>query len=263
MQGMPPFELVAIRGLAGTLVCAVAAIAMGDGSMLGLAFQPWVMARSTMEIGGNLVYTLAILYMPIADVVSIVLVAPLFTLVGAWALWRERLGGLRLALIAAGLFGAMLVAQPGTTAASPYALLGFLTALMVSSRDLLSRKVPAVVPATVVAMSVMMGMVLAGTTCSLLFETPVLPDVRNGGFAMLAAVFMVLGQMGAYLAFKIEPFRTVAPFMYSIMVWAGLLGYFVFADVPNNLALTGMVIVVAAGLAILMFDKRETEAAPA
>ena len=55
----------------------------------------------------------------------------------------------------------------------------------------------------------------------------------------------------------------VAPFYYSFTLWAVISGLVVFGHLPNALALAGILLVVASGLAVVLFDDRRRRPAPA
>ena len=261
LADMPLFQLVLMRGIAGVALCFILLVALGHGRDIKMMFNPWVLARGFCEVGANFGFTFAILNMPIADVTAIAQICPLFVLVGAKLIWGERLGPSRLVLIALGIAGALLVAQPGTTAASPYAILGFLTALSAATRDLITRKVPGEVPAPIVAFTVLVTLMLAGGAGMLAFETPVMPELRHILLMALAGALMVGGHICIFIAYKIGPARSVAPFMYSLTLWAVLAGVVLFGDIPNTLAIAGMALVVLAGLLIIYVDGRRRPAA--
>ena len=65
------------------------------------------------------------------------------------------------------------------------------------------------------------------------------------------------GHLLLYLTYRIGEARTVAPFMYTLTIWAVLSGLVVFGDIPNTLAIAGMVLVTLAGLAIIWLDGRQ------
>ena len=218
MADLPIFQLVVMRGYAGITLCLILVVTLGQAHYLQQMFNPWLLARGICELGGNFGFTFAILHMPISDVTAIAQTCPLLVLVGAKLIWGEHLGLPRLMLIIMGITGAMMVAQPGATAASPYALLGFLVAASAATRDLITRKVPTGIPAAVVALAVLVVLTIVGAICLPIFETPVFPSMRNMGLMILSGALMVGGHMGVFLAFKIGPVRSVAPFMYSLIL---------------------------------------------
>lgn len=260
-SGAPLFQMNAIRGAASALLCLLVVIAMGEARNLRHLANPWAVGRGLCETVANVGFTIAITRIPLADVTAIVQTCPLFVLLGAWLIWGERIGPVHLLLIAAGLTGAVMVAQPGAAAASPYALLGFLVAAAAAGRDLLTRRVPGHLPAPVVALSVILVIMLASALTSAAIETPVMPDGQSLLLMLLAGSVVVGGHVLVFLAYKIGPARTVAPFMYSLTVWAVLAGVIVFGDVPNGLTMAGMALIILSGLAIIALDGRRRIAA--
>jgi drug/metabolite transporter (DMT)-like permease len=258
LGGVPLFQLIFLRGIASVLLCLILLVALDHGRDLMMMLNPWVLARGLCEVVANFGFTLAIYHMAIADVTAIAQTCPLLVLVGAKLIWREHLGLSRLLLIALGISGALLVAQPGATAASPYAILGFLVAASAATRDLITRKVPADIPAPVVAFSVLVILMLAGGAAMLVSETPVFPDWHNAGLMFLAGALMVCGHIGIFVAYKIGPARSVAPFMYSLTLWAVLAEVALFGDIPNMLAIAGIGFILLAGLLVIYLDNRRT-----
>lgn len=252
----PFFQLVVMRGIGGVLVCLLLLLVLGQGRDISRAVNPMLLARGACEVVANFAFTLALFNMAIADLTAIAQTCPLFVLLGAWLIWGERLQTPQLLLIGLGMCGALLVAQPGTSAASPYAVLGFFTAIAAAVRDLITRKVPGEIPALVVALTVLAMLTLAGVAGMLLFETPVVPQPRTMGLMLFAGALMVGGHACVYLAYRIAPARTVAPFMYSLTLWAVLAGLLLFNDVPNPLAIAGMALVALAGLLVIFLDQR-------
>jgi drug/metabolite transporter (DMT)-like permease len=261
LADLPLFELALLRGIASVLICLMLVLALGHGRGLMMMFNPWLLARGFCEVVANFGFTFAIFHMPIADVTAIAQTCPLLVLVGAKLIWGERLGPSRFVLIAMGIAGALLVAQPGATAASPYALLGFLVAISAAIRDLITRKVPAHIPAPIVAFTVIVILMIAGGIGMLVFETPVMPGSNHIVLMVLAGALMVGGHICIFIAYKIGPARSVAPFMYSLTLWAVLAGALLFGDIPNTLAIAGMALVVLAGLLIIYVDRQREPAA--
>jgi drug/metabolite transporter (DMT)-like permease len=257
----PLFQLVFMRGYAAVTLCLILIVAMNQAKDLRRMFNPWLVSRGLCEVVANFGFTFAIIYMPIADVTAIAQTCPLLVLLGARLIWGEHIGGLRMIIIAAGIMGAMLVAQPGTSAASPYAILGFLTALAAATRDLITRKVPQDIPAPVVALTVLFILMVAGGIGMAIFETPIIPESHHIFLMTLAATLMIGGHVCIFLAYRLGEARTVAPFMYTLTVWAVLAGVILFNDVPNALAIAGMTLVVVAGLAVIYVDGQQRKAA--
>jgi drug/metabolite transporter (DMT)-like permease len=178
-------------------------------------------------------------------------------LLGAWFFRGEKLGWARAGLIVLGILGALLVAQPGASAASPFAALAFITALSSATRDLITPNVPRDMPPLVATLAVLVVLTLAGAVGTLTFETQVMPESRSIWLMVIAGATGVAGHFFLYIAYRIGPARSVAPFMYTLMIWAVLSGLLLFGEVPNMLAIAGMVLVALAGLAIIWLDGQQ------
>jgi drug/metabolite transporter (DMT)-like permease len=260
LQDAPLFQLVFMRGFAAVTLCLVLIVALDQAGHLHQVLNPWLVARGLCEVVANFTFTFAIYHMAIADVTAIAQTCPLMVLLGARLLWGERLGLLRLGLIGLGIIGALLVAQPGASAASPYAVLGFLTAISAATRDLITRRVPQNIPALIVAFTVLLILMIAGGIGMVTLETPVLPLPRHFLLMAVAGTLMIAGHSLIFTAYRTGEARSVAPFMYTLTIWAVLAGVILFNDIPNLLAIAGMGLVVLAGLAIIFLDDRQRRA---
>lgn len=260
MEHAPLFELMLMRGLVSLTVCLGLILATGEAGSIPRMTDKWLVARGVLETIANLSFIFALGYIAIADLTAIVQTCPLFVLLGAWAFRGEALGGLRLFLILLGIAGAMLVAQPGSGAVSPLASLAFITAIASAVRDLLTPNVPKGMPPLVAAFTVITILTLTGLIGMLALETPVVPGPREILLMVVSGTMAVAGHLLLYLTYRLGEARTVAPFMYTLTIWAVLSGLVIFGEVPNTLAIAGMVLVTLAGLAIIWLDGRQRRA---
>ena len=262
LSDAPPLQVLIMRGIAACLWCLPILLILGHGRDLPKVFNRWVALRSLCEVFAILSFILALNEMPIADITAIAQIAPLLVLLGIWLFFGDRIGMLRLALIGVGITGALLVAQPGSEAASPMAILGFFTALGAAGRDIVTRKVPPGTPALIVTFSTLLIVMLCATAGSLAFETQVTPTFRHGWLMVIAGFFLMCGHLFVFLAFRIGEARVVAPFNYAFMIWAGLSGLLIFNEVPNALAIVGMALIMLAGLAVIALENRTRQGGP-
>lgn len=256
----PLFQLMLIRGLVSIVIMLGLLLAMGQAGQLPRMFNRWLMARGLLESVANVSFTLALAYVAIADLTAIAQICPLLVLLGAWVFRGESLSPLRIVLILLGIAGALMVAQPGTGAVSLYASLAFLTAIAAAIRDLLTPRVPRDMPPLIATFTVIALLAATGGIGTLAFEDQVMPNARVMLLMALAAVLSVAGHLLLYIAYRTGEARTVAPFMYSLTIWAVLSGLILFGDIPNTLATAGMALVALAGLAIIWLDGRQRRA---
>jgi drug/metabolite transporter (DMT)-like permease len=257
LDGVPPLQTLVLRGISATFWCFLLVFATGNGGKLKLALHPWVTVRSLLEVVAVSCFILALAHVPLADVTAIYQIAPLLVLAAAAFLWGEHVGPLRWLLIGLGMVGALLVAQPGKTGASPFALLAFITAFASAARDVCTRKVPADVPGPINTVAVVVTVMLAAWLLSSLFETRVAVTQPVMLYALASGFFVMLGHLFVFLAFRMASARAVAPFYYSFTVTAVLFGMVFFSEIPNLLKVIGIGLILACGLGVLALENKK------
>ena len=150
----------------------------------------------------------------------------------------------------------LTVAQSGAATASPYAILGLATAIGGAARDIVSRKVPPNIPTLVVAFAMLIIVMAAAGIATGIFETWVPPQPKHLLLMAVSGIFLVGGHVFLFQAFRYASARTLAPFYYSFTVWALLAGFTIFGNVPNGIAVAGMVMIMVAGLTMILLDGR-------
>ncbi|MER8595570.1 DMT family transporter [Mesorhizobium sp. M1182] len=255
--GLPPYEVLFLRGAAATLWGIPLLFMLGYGKQIPLILDAKVLRRNMLELGAILCYVVALANMQIADSTALGQITPLLMLVGSSMLFGERIGGLRLALIGLGFIGAVMVAQPTMQGISVYALLALGNAALSAARDLAGRKVAADVPGMVVAISAVIVVLAGAGVAHLVSEQWVVPEIRHLLLMGGAGLFLIFGHFFIFMAYRVGPTSVVAPFYYCFTVWAVISGVVVFRQLPNALAICGILLVVASGLTIVSLDERK------
>ena len=253
---LPPFEVLFLRGVAASFASALMLAVSGDWRGISGVFDPRALMRAAGETLSVLCYIVALARLPIADVIAILQTAPLFLILGVALLMRERVGAFRLALVLVGFAGALLVAQPGPAGVSPAAALAFASALLIAARDLVGRGVPARIPVMVVTFATNVMVMAAAAAMSLAFERWEAPRSWHLAFLGFAGLFVTLGHFGLLLAYRLGRTPAVAPFFYSFALWGVLAGLVVWRLLPDVVALAGIAMIVASGVAIVLIDQR-------
>ena len=258
-EALPPFEVLFLRGVAATICCGTLVLALGHGRAVGRCVNKGSLLRAAFETASVLCYVVALASMPIADVIAIVQTAPLVLILLVALVWREAVGARRIAFIAIGFAGALLVAQPTADGLSPAALLAFASAFGVALRDLIGRGIPSAIPALVVTFATVVIVMIGSGVLMLLIDDFVMPSPRHALYLAAAGLFVTIGHFGIFMAYRLGAPGVIAPFFYSFAVWAVVAGVVVFHELLNPLAFLG---IAASGLGIVLFDRR-TSRAPA
>jgi drug/metabolite transporter (DMT)-like permease len=252
----PPYEVLALRGVFGTIWAIALLAAMGDLFKLPMALNRWVFLRGILEVGAILTYILALAKSTVGDVTAIFQTTPLLVILGMVFIHREPTTYKLMILVAMGFAGALMVAQPGSGATSPYLMFAFFTALFAALRDLAGRRVSPEVPALAATLITIVFVLIGAVVVGLSFETWVMPQQHNLWQLGAASLVMMLGHMFIFLAYRHASAQAVAPFYYAFLLWAVVASYFIFGDIPNELAVLGMALIIVSGLAIVYVEKQ-------
>ncbi len=186
--------------------------------------------------------------LPLAEAISIAFTAPLFVTALSGPVLGEPVRPRRWAAVVIGLIGALIIVRPGTAAFQFDALYILASALCFSLAMLVTRRMAKT--ETNVAM-------LAYTTLGAgIASLPLMPFVWRqpaAGDVWLFALIGIVGGMAAYLliaAYRNAPAAVVAPFDYTGLVWAALLGWIIWQERPEPLVWLGAAIIALSGLYI-------------
>jgi drug/metabolite transporter (DMT)-like permease len=256
LADLPPYEVLTLRGISGIFCALVVMAAMGDLTKLPSAFNRWVLLRGILEVVAILTYILALAHAPIGDVTAIFQITPLLVILGMVFLHREETQIIRLILVALGFAGALLVAQPGSGVTSPYLMFAFATALFAALRDLAGRRVSSAIPALLATFITIVMVMSAAALVGVSTESWLVPSAHHILLMAAAGLLMMLGHMFTFLAYRNASAQAVAPFYYAFMIWAVVMGFMIFGDVPNTIAMAGMLLILASGLGIVYVERR-------
>jgi drug/metabolite transporter (DMT)-like permease len=254
--GLPPYEVLFIRGVMASVLMFPFILLSGNGKHLRHVVDKWVLIRNSFEFLAVLCFIVALANMPIADLSALGQISPMLLLLGVSIVYREKIGVQRMALITLGFVGALLVAQPGLNGFSPYMVLGFLCAMGTAARDIAGRKIGSNVPAPIVAYATLLLVMVGAGIVTFVFEDWVMPTPRHLLLLAGSGLFLSLGHLFIFMSYRNAATGAVAPFYYLFSVWAVLSGFFVFGTFPNTLALFGIGLIVASGIAVVLLDER-------
>ncbi|PWE29389.1 EamA family transporter [Maritimibacter sp. 55A14] len=245
---LPLFETIFLRGLATIVMLAVLCAVQGhlhfriprpDLRVIG-----W---RTFGEIGATICFLTALMHMPLANITAILQSLPLAVTLAAAVFLAEPVGWRRMAAIAVGFAGVMLIVRPGTEGFDRYSVLALVAVAFVVLRDLSTRRLSPGVSTAMVSLLTALAITTMGGLVSLA-EGWVMPRPADLALVVLAGVFIVGGYVFLVAAMRVGEIAMVAPFRYVSLVWALVLGWAVFGDFPSSLTLLGAGVVVGTGL---------------
>jgi drug/metabolite transporter (DMT)-like permease len=205
------------------------------------------LARGFLLASATLIYFTSLRVLPLADAAAISFVLPLFVAALALPMLGERLDLSRTVAIFAGLFGALLIVRPGSDVFTWYALLPMAMAFLNALYQILTRKVAGIEhPLTSLIWGAIVGAVLLSLIAPFDWKTP-----ESAWHWTLLCVIGLCASIGHYLLIRAYDYANatlLAPYTYTAIVWAVVLGFFMFGNLPDGWTVAGMAVIVFSGL---------------
>lgn len=212
------------------------------------------LGRSVAQVNSQSMMLIALGMMPLAGVVAINFSAPLFAALFA-AIWlHERIGTARALALFAGFCGVLLVASPGASSFTIGALFAIGNAVSYGGVTTAVRGLSATESAETLTMHQMVWL-----TAFFALSLPVFgfawPSNGTDWTVLLAnGVLNGLGQYWWTRALSLAPPAALGPYSYFSLVWAMILGFLFWGDVPTLVLIAGSAIVVGSGMFLLWHE---------
>ena len=262
-------QLVTARFLVQLAILAPIVWLTGRTFRLSRRATALTMARTILHILGIGMMFMALRYLPLADAVAIAFVMPFIMLILGHFILGEEVGSKRIIACVVGFSGTLFVIQPSFAEVGWPALLPLGVALDFALFMLITRKIAKDIdPVSLQAISGAMATAILVPTLFLLspINIPGLSVLLPSTTTLTLIVAMgLLGTIAHLLmtwSLRYAPSATLAPMQYLEIPVAALLGWLIFRDFPNGLALLGICITIGSGLYILAREQRLSRSKP-
>jgi drug/metabolite transporter (DMT)-like permease len=203
-------------------------------------------ARSLLLVVEIGLFILTITVLPLAEVHAILAVTPLLVTALSVPLLGERVGMRRWSAIGVAFVGMLIILRPGFGAVHPMALVALLCALMFALYQILTRIVsrddPPMTTLFYTALVGVIGLTMVGP----FYWTP--PDLFGW---LLFGLVALLGASGHFLlikALQLAPASVLQPYSYTTLIWATLVGFAAFGNLPDLATVAGGAVIAASGI---------------
>lgn len=261
----PVFQLVAARFAIQAIVLLPAVMVMSRTVEWRAGLLGVLAVRTALQILGISLMFLALRYIPLADAVAIAYVMPFIVLLLGWLFLGEEVGRRRLGACVVGFAGTLMVMQPSFAEVGLPAVLPVGVAIVFALFMLVTRRIAREVdPITMQGVSGLMACVV------LLPALAVLDDRGPDAFRIVMPVatdwtrLLLMGVLGTVAhilmswSLRYAPTSTLAPMQYLEIPFAAAIGFLMFGDFPNRLALAGILVTISAGLFVIARERAVT-----
>lgn len=216
--------------------------------------RPWLqlfrVVLSTFEVAA---FYAAVVYLPLADVVTIYLAGPIYVTALAGPLLGEHVGWRRWCAVLVGFAGVLIALQPTTATLGAPSLIAVAGSMLFALLMIVTRKLRGTSDTVLVTWQTAAALVFGAVLAPFGWVTPTARD-----FLLLAMLGVVaaLAHLCVNRSLKLAPAAVVVPYQYTQIAWAVLLGWLVFGDLPNAAVFVGSGVIIAAGLYIFLREQK-------
>ena len=260
---MSAAQVMFVRGVFATVLIGLLAWHSGVLASLGSLRRPLVAVRALGEVGSTLCFLAALAQMPLANVSAILQALPLAVTMGAALFLSEPVGWRRWCAILVCFAGVMIIVQTGFDGFNSYSLLALLCVAFCALRDLITRRIPDEIPSLAISFATALFVTVAGAVLVVPYGGWTDLTISSTLRLCAAAVLVIVGYQFIIMAMRAGDISFVAPFRYTALVWAILLGLLMFGEVPDAAMILGASIVVASGLYTLYRERNAGKTQPA
>ncbi len=261
-EQIPVAQITAARFLLQSLFMCPVLFYLGKSFRVPIALLPMLFLRAAFLIFSTFFFVTAISVMPLADALAIVFIEPFIILLFGKFVLRETVGVRRLGACLLGFGGVLLVIQPSFATFGYVAFLPLIVAFSFAFYMLITRSLSTKVDVVNMQFQtanigaiICVPVLFIGGVFSVEALTYVRPEPLFALWLIGVGFFASFSHFLMSLALQYAPSSTLAPLHYLELIMAGVLGYLIFSDVPNTLALCGMVIVILSGLYVVYRER--------
>lgn len=207
-------------------------------------------ALSSCEVG---LFYWAVAYLPLADVVTFYLAGPIFVTALSAVLLKEPVGWRRWSAVIVGFIGVLIAMRPSSASFSLPALIALTGSLFFAFLMIVTRTVRGSSDLVLVSTQMVGTLILGAALAPIGWVTPGPRDYLLLGLLGIVALF---AHACVNRSLKLAPASIVVPYQYTLILWAMVLGYLVFDDVPSLFLIAGAAIIVAAGIFIFLRERK-------
>ena len=250
----PTGQLICIRGIFVLLILVFVTWRSGHVAKLSITSYSGQVGRASCLVIGTFCWIIGLNYLPLADAVAIAYCGPLFITILASPLLGEKIGWQRWSTVLIGFCGVLLITRPGSGAMQWAVLLPFVASFTGALRDIITRRISSHETSESMLFFSTAALAIAGF-CTLPFRW-VLPTLIDLGLLAFSAVFLAGAHYLMIECFRLGEAAFVAPFKYSGIVWAIVLGFLLWQDIPDAWMISGAIIVISGGIYMLRLEAR-------
>lgn len=257
-QGLDVYQVLCLRS-AGLAVLMYAVGQVRSEPFRRAHLQSSVLTRVAAEMLAGVLFFAAVVRIEFANAQAILLLVPFAVTMTAAVVLNERVSILRYLTVALGFLGVVIVIRPATEGFSAASLFAVAAAVVLVVRELSTRDVPPEIPAVSIGFATAVGMT-AVTGALALIAGWAAPTAGQLGLLVIAFCSLYFGYYFTIQTVRVGDLSVSAPFRYTTLVGAVIIGIVLFDEVPDMLTIVGISIIFLTGVYSVYLERTEAPA---
>lgn len=238
---LPAAEAAFIRYLFGLVFLTPVMLRMRWHRVTGVNLRLYLF-RGIAHGAAVMLWFFAMARIPIAEVTAISYTTPIFTTLGAILIFGEKVRARRIVAIAIGFVGTMIILRPGIQSIEIGSLAQLVAAPCFAASFLFAKRLTHTESAGEILVMLTIFCTLALLPAALVYWRE--PTLEELGWLALVAVFATAGHYAITYAIASAPLTVTQPFTFLQLIWAIILGYWLFDEVPDLWVSIGAAVIV-------------------
>ena len=209
--------------------------------------------RSILEVIMTYAFLAALFNMNVANANAILQLIPLIVLLGSFIFLRQSPKTYEWIAVLVGCFGAVIIIRPGASDFNFFTIHALVAVFCLSARDLLTVRLNKNIPSNIVAFY--SALMLTVVSFLLSEDTHFFGKVDNSLFIVYTAIFVSIGYIASVSAMRYGEVIFVSPFRYTALLWASVMGFIFFGEIPKFSTLFGGSLIILAGIFVFYKSK--------
>jgi len=252
-EGYSPIQILFLRNIIALPFAMLIALKLGGRDAL-VTHRPWAhLLRGVLWLIAATLFFTSFIHLGLAEATALIFVMPVFVTAISALVLREDVGWRRWTAVLVGFAGVLIIVRPGGETFQAASLLPVTTAFFYALLMLSARWVDARESVwTMMLYLVGAGALLSAFVMPLVWVPPRLEDIW---LFLGLALFGTAGITLMTQAFRFAPAAVVAPFDYTALLWATLLGYLFWSEIPDVATYLGAAVIIASGVYIVWRER--------
>ncbi len=254
IEGYSAFQVIAVKGWIIVVLMTVWILLTRRISQIKTSRAGAHGLRLVLTCSGPILILIALAEMPLADVTVIVFSSVFITTAMSAPIFKEKVGFHRWAAVIIGFAGVVLVLRPGIGVFQPVGILALLAGAAFAALNLTTRWLRDTETTLSLIFYIMLGMAALSSLILPFVWKPI--SFLDLMIYTVMAVFTLIGYIGMTGAFMCAPLGVVAPFEYTLMLFAVVSGYLIWEEIPDRFVWTGATIILMSGIYLIQREAR-------